>query len=190
MNTQPFFIATLSVLLVLFAGCTSDDLTSADLTTLSPANAKTIPGVSGTWDWEEVNQIVLPAEFGFLFGISPDGPVLRVTCHSSGELAITQVGDSFNGTASQQSTCETNDGQPTPTNPFPQGPGAFEIEGHITGRAVHFEALVGEGFFCPYNGSLRVNGGMATELHATGRCDVPIDAQPNVTKIISFDAVR
>lgn len=204
MNTKLLLHAALSILILTLAGC-SDDLTSAEYagssltssnlspspSALSPSPAKVIPDLSGDWNWTESQQIVVTAELEGLWGLTdyPDDPI-RITCTSGGRLELVQTGATFTGSGSQQSTCETPDGASTPTVPFPQGENALGIEGYITGRAVHFEALVGEGFYCPYKGSLKVGGGVATEMRASGRCETPFDAQPLTGSAISFNAVR
>lgn len=198
MNANPFLAITLSLLLLALTGCSGDDLTGdkslptgAESLNLSPAGLKTIPDVSGTWTWTESQQLVVSAELGILWGLLdyPDDPI-RLDCTSGGELELEQDGATITGVGSQESSCYTPDGAPTPTVPFPQGDEALGIEGHITGRAVHFEALVGDGFYCPYNGSLRVSGGVATKIRASGRCETPIEVRPLNGSGISFEAVR
>ena len=198
MNANPFLAITLSLLLLALTGCSGDDLTGAkslhkgaESLNLSTASLKTIPDVSGTWTWTESQQLVVSAEIGILWGLDdyPDDPI-HLDCTSGGELELEQDGATITGMGSQESSCHTPDGVPTPTVPFPQGDAALGLEGHITGRAVHFEALVGDGFYCPYNGSLRVSGSVATKIRASGRCETPIEVRPLNGSGISFEAVR
>lgn len=198
MNTNPFLAVTLSLLLLALTGCAGDDLTGAkslhtgtETPNLSPASFKNIPDVSGTWTWTESQQLVVSAEIGFLWGLDdyPEDPI-HLDCTSGGELELEQNGATITGVGSQESSCHTPNGVSTPTVPFPQGDDALGIEGHITGRAIHFEALVGDGFYCPYKGSLRVSGGVPTEIRASGRCEIPIEVRPLNGSGISFKAVR
>jgi len=212
MNTNLCLAITLSLLLLALTGCSDNDLigadsphtgadsphtgadsphTGAESLNLLPASLKTIPDVSGTWTWTESQQLVVSAEIGFLWGLDEyPGDPIHLDCTSGGELELEQVGATITGVGSQESSCHTPDGVPTPTVPFPQGDEALGIEGHIAGRAVHFEALVGDGFYCPYRGSLRVSGGVATKIRASGRCEIPIEVRPLNDAGISFEAVR
>ena len=152
------------------------------------AGVKTPPDLEGEWEWEEYTYILGPSEpLMFIFGIPlPEGPVMRLTCHASGTLTIIQNGESFAGLTDQTSDCISEGGQVAATPPFPPG---FSIEGFITGNAVHFQADVGLGIVCSYNGSLRVSQGTASDLTAHGGCDVPSPFHPNADRI-SFEARR
>jgi hypothetical protein len=192
----PSLSTTMLVLVAfLLTGCSEEflrtDTEETRAATPRQALAKGAPvaDLSGSWSWQEEVLIKLPSELAMaIFGISEsEGPVMNLTCHSWGALTLVQNGATFTGTATQTSSCETQGGQTANTPPFPPG---FSLEGHITGRAVRFNADVGEGFYCPYTGTLTVDGGRATHLNATGRCDVPAPVHPNATKSLSFDATR
>ena len=147
-----------------------------------------VADVSGTWTWNEYVIFTGPGPaITAFFQVQLEGPVMHVRCDTWGGLTIQQNGPSFTGFADQQWACVTQGGQTAQSAPFPPG---FSVSGEITGRGVHFVADVGQGFSCSYDGSLRVAGGVATSLNATGGCDVPMPFHPNMDRSISFDATR
>jgi hypothetical protein len=113
---------------------------------------------------------------------------MRVFCETSGLLFLDQDGESFEGAATQNVSCESANGQPALNPPLPP---FFELAGQVTGGAVHFVAgFEGAPITCPYQGSLTVVNGVATRLSATGRCVFSAPFHPNMTKNVSFDATR
>ena len=144
--------------------------------------------LAGDWAWTEEVLVVLPAEIAlFFFQVPvPEGPVMHLRCASWGTMTLTQAGNVVAGGASQQSTCTTRGGQAA-VPPFPPG---FGVTGTLKGHALHFDLDVGEGFACPYQGSLSVVAGQAVALNATGVCGPEAPFQPNVGRTLSFDAVR
>jgi hypothetical protein len=149
-----------------------------------PANGKEPVDLEGTWQWNEEVVIVAPGEAAALFGVAPEGPVLRLLCTSMGTMIIAQTDDAFSGVTDQSATCTTQGGQPA-VAPFPPG---FTVTGTVRGHSVHM--VLNVGFLCAYRGSIRVVQGEAVAFHVTGQCAPPVDVQPNVGKTISFDATR
>lgn len=188
-------IVPLAIVIIGLSGCGNDPLVafddSAELSAeVAPGpNAAPVPDVEGNWLWEESVELTGPSDLVmFLFGIAEaEGPVMRVSCLTGGALQLSQNGAEFTGQATQSAECETKGGQTASQTPFPP---AFEIEGDVKGHSIQFEALVGEGFHCPYRGSLTIDGGTATAFNTTGRCDTPLEVNPNVTKSIYFRATR
>jgi hypothetical protein len=154
----------------------------------TPAGQKT-PNVSGNWSWNGKTIILGPDELIMaFFGIpESEGPVMRLICDTWGTMTLTQSGTSFSGVADQDGSCTTAGEQSASTTPFPP---FFSIDGSVTGHAVHFDGDVGEGIVCPYQGSLDVQDGLATQLNATGRCVVPFPAHPLLDKELEFNATR
>ena len=145
--------------------------------------------LSGPWLWEEDILVVLPGEVVMdVFGVAEsEGPVMILRCQTWGDMTLTQSGNSFDGLATQSSSCTTRGGQPAMHPPFPPG---FGVSGSIYGRFVSFSADVGDGIDCSYHGIVRVRFGQTEAVNATGGCDVPAPFEPNVSRSISFDMYR
>lgn len=188
-------IVPLALLIIVLIGCTDDPLAADEGSTAPSTRAAQsqesalVPDLEGQWLWEEAVELTGPSDLVMaLFGLAEaEGPVMHISCLTGGSLEFAQSGASFTGEATQSAECETRHGQIASQHPFPP---TFDIAGEIVGRAVQFEALVGEGFHCPYRGSLTLAGGTAISLNATGRCDTPLPVNPNVTKSIYFRASR
>jgi hypothetical protein len=114
--------------------------------------------------------LILTEEAAPMFGVAPEGPRTILNCESGGVLTINQTGDTFTGSATQSSLCETKGGVQVVPPPFP--PALDVIDGRINGRHISFTFGAGP-VPCPYTASVRVTGGSATALVGTGRCIVP-----------------
>lgn len=141
---------------------------------IAPAKGTVAAGVpidlSGAWDWYETGHLNLSLEAAALFGVTPEGPRTQIRCESGGTMTIVQSGDTFTGTATQSSLCESNGGQVFVPAPFP--PALDIIGGRISGR--HVEFLFGAGPIpCPYKASARMEGGSVVALVGSGKCIVP-----------------
>jgi hypothetical protein len=147
------------------------------------------PDVGGVWDWHERSVVLAPTEFivAFFGPLEPEGPVMRLSCDAWGTMTLQQNGSSFSGSTGQDGTCTTQGGQVTPVTPFPP---SFTVSGSIDGHAVKFDADVGQGIVCSYQGSLSVSNGVATRFDTSGGCDVPFPFHPNMNKSLSFDMTR
>jgi hypothetical protein len=142
--------------------------------------------LSGDWDWHEKTHIYLRGGASMLFGVTPEGPITRLTCESTGTLAIPDGGATFTGTTAQSSMCWT--ATVPPFDPFPIFPNQLDlVDGRITGRAVSFTMDTG-GFPCHYSGAIRVQDGVATGIRATGSCEVPRELGHDV--IVEWLATR
>lgn len=148
--------------------------TAADVPAGPPAAAAVVGAavdISGPWSWSERTHIRLREPGVAIFGIAAEGPITHLECEASGDLVIVKNGASFTGTATQSGWCTTRGGQSfDPSGVFP--PVLQILDGHLEGRSMSFTVDVGA-FPCPYSGSVRVEGGNATELRATGHCEVP-----------------
>ncbi|WP_412069166.1 hypothetical protein [Rubrivirga sp. IMCC43871] len=166
--------------LALVAGCSDAAPTASDL-----ADARPVLDVSGTWDWSEVTHIrATPFAAEAVFGVTPEGPVTRLSCPSAGTLTVTQTGETFSGTSTQApAVCTTHGGQTAPA-PFPP---TLDIAGEVRGRRLRFTFETG-GFPCHYRGRLRASGGSPTEWRARGSCEVPPELGKD--KILGFVATR
>ena len=160
--------------------------------------------VSGDWEWHREEKLTIPADFAFVFGIVPEGPITHFECTIEGVMTLVQSGDALSGTEMETgSVCETRGGQV-----FVQ-PGLGVLipipEGRVRGRTL--EITIGDAeVICPIHASIRSsNGGVAQALRGTGRCWVPghpnanppegspfdLDPPPAGTeKIVRWEAVR
>jgi hypothetical protein len=162
---------------------------TGSLTSTAVAAGQTVPDISGEWTWRESSIMTLPDDLAAaFFGVVPEGRVMHLTCEAWGELTVQQNGLVFSGSLTQQASCVTGGGQPTPTTPFP---GSFDITGSISGRSVHFTTGdLGPGVVCSYAGSVSVADGVATSFNTTGGCDIPFPFHPSMSRSVSFDATR
>jgi hypothetical protein len=122
--------------------------------------------------------------------------VTHVTCHDSGVMTLAQSGATFSGSATQAGTCETRGGQVVAA-PFPALVNI--VDGTINGRSIHFLFGSDDFSFCPYIGTIAVlDGGLAVELRASGRCiapghpqnPLPVDPPPVPNKTLTWQARR
>lgn len=136
-----------------------------------PAFARPAPvDISGQWNWSERGRLILTVEATPLFGVVPEGPRTILVCESGGTLTIDQSGDTFTGSATQTSSCETNGGQVVVPPAFP--PALDIVDGTIRGARISFTFGAGP-IPCPYTAVVSSGGGVATALNGTGRCIVP-----------------
>jgi hypothetical protein len=140
--------------------------------------------VSGVYDWGETTILKLRPEAVALFGVAVEGPVTHIECRSSGELTLVQSPAGVTGSATQQSSCVTADGQAFVPPVFPP---AWTMTGRLTGRSFSFTIDTGV-FPCPYRGSVHSQGGQVVKLTATGSCEVPRELGHD--KILSWRAIR
>lgn len=184
-----------------FAGCGTGDVVapaaadpavlSFDLPTDAPAD------ISGVWSLSRVLQVTAPDWVAQLvFGIEPEGPVTLFRCASSGSLTLSQADGGFTGTAEWTANlCETNGGQV-----FSAGSPPIAIDGHISGRSLHFDWTEAGMLSCPHRAvSTQIVDGTAVHLSGTGRCivpghplsPVPLDPPPaGTSKVLVWEAVR
>lgn len=145
--------------------------------------------LSGEWAWTESNRIMLRPEAVALFsGLAVEGPITTLMCHSIGSLTLSQSGAALSGPMDQTSTCWT---RTTPSfDPYPTFPHSLQITGgEVKGRSIAFTISTGpDSFECHYRGAVRVVNGVATEIHATGSCDVP--SELGTEKITEWKGVR
>ena len=199
--TVLLLIATAGALLV---SCSGDNPVATPGTpeAWSLKEAGSVADLSGQWEWNGVVQLTMPPFVAqFIFGIPPEGPVTHVRCENSGGMTLLQTGTEF-GTASgdpasQTATCETKGGLAFSPPPMAVAP-FLDIVGSIRGRSLDF--LFGADFPCPFHGVIsEIQGGVATQLKATGRCivpghpqsPVPMDPPPaGTSKFTSWEAVR
>lgn len=191
--------ALIILAILLLAGCSDEAPTSVDLGSVEPSSApetaaaQQVPDLTGTWAWSEttVIQVREPYVVPF-FGIQPEGPITHVRCDSEGTLSLNQTGSTFNGSGTQSSTCVTQGGQAVPA-PFP--PTLTLIDGEVRGRSFRFTYdagpfPTGETIFCPYQGSIRVEGDMAVELKGHGDCLLPNEQEFGHDHVLDFEAAR
>lgn len=161
-------------LLTILAACGEAPPTAPNGGGIAAAKATVAAGapidLSGAWDWHETGHLNLPLEAAALFGVTPEGPRTQIRCESGGTMTIVQSGDTFTGTATQSSLCESNGGQVFVPAPFP--PALDIVGGRISGR--HVEFLFGAGPIpCPYKASTRMEAGSVVALVGSGKCIVP-----------------
>jgi hypothetical protein len=124
---------------------------------------------------------IFPPFIAELVGIEPEGSVTHAICHDSGTLSLVQTGSTFQGTATQVSSCTTKGGQQI-VSPFP--PTLEIFNGRIRGKSIHFELGAG----CSFHGTVSINGSVAVRMDATGKCEPMV--HPAVIKIVSWQATR
>jgi hypothetical protein len=186
------FMLSATVLIVSVAGCSEADRgvmepvgNLAVPTGPSALVTDAVPDVSGSWNWSGTGHLTVPSsDVERLLGILPEGPITHLRCDASGTMELSQMGRSFSGSATRNtSRCETGGGRvlELPTSTFPN---ALPVaEGRIRGRAVHFLLGAVAGVGCPHNGVIQgVDEGAATELRATGRCIIPGHPQSPVPR--------
>jgi hypothetical protein len=166
--------------------------------------AKSTIDVAGTWDWRREELLTVPADFAFIFGIQPEGPITHFRCEVEGVITLAQSGDALSGVEVETaSLCETRGGQV-----FTQ-PGLGLLipihEGRVTGSAV--KLLIGDPVLrCPIRAVIEeAENGTAVRLRGTGRCIIPghpksdapegspldLDPPPRGTeKILVWEATR
>jgi len=168
------------------SACATDERPSSPI---APSDATEVSAnasldLSGVWSWSETTILKLRPEAVALFGAAVEGPVTHIECNSSGQLTLTHTPAGISGAATQQSSCITQGGQAFDPPLFPPG---WTMTGELNGRSLSF--VVDTGLFpCPYRGSVRVLGGQAVELKATGGCEVPSELGQD--KILNWRAVR
>lgn len=174
-------LSVIALAAAVLAGCADGSPAGPDF-----AEAKPTYTVSGTWDWSEITYInATPFAAQVVIGVEPEGRVTHLTCPASGTMTVTQTGDTFHGSSTQNpSVCTTRGGQ-TVTAPFP--PTLDLVDGEIRGRSVRFSMDTGD-FPCHYRGSLRVSGGDTNAWHANGSCDIPPEF--GTDEIRDFVAIR
>jgi hypothetical protein len=165
---------------------------------IAAAPGQTIPDLSGTWNWSEEVTLALPEWLGPIFGFTAEGPTTHIRCQDSGVMTVVQASDSFSGTATQASTCETRGGQVFVPAPFPS---SIEIaNGRIGGRSIHmlFGPPANE-IPAPYVGTIsEIVNGVATKMGGTGLAIPPghpksplfVDPPAPPTKTITWQASR
>jgi hypothetical protein len=163
-------------------------------------HASSATDVSGAWNWSSVQYLTAPPFVAqLIFGIQPEGPVTRLRCDTSGTLNLTQAGDTFTGTATQQATCETGGGYIFVSPPSATPPVVDVADGRIAGRSLKFVFSAGP-LTCPFEGVITdLDQSIATDLRATGRCIIPghpqspVPAEPppgGTSKTVSWTATR
>ena len=180
---RAMFVLSAIALVVFFTACSEaergvwEPMANAGVPTgPSALVTSAVPDVSGSWNWSGTGHLTVPSsEVERLLGIVPEGPITHLRCDASGTMELSQVGQSFSGSATRNtSRCETGGGQALalPTLTFPNA--LPVVEGLITGRAVHVLIGAVAGVGCPHNGAiLDVEEGVATELRVAGRCIIP-----------------
>ncbi|MEO6525263.1 MAG: hypothetical protein ABIP93_01430 [Gemmatimonadaceae bacterium] len=165
------------------AGCGAD-VAAPTAPTSAPRRSVGTEAVdlSGTWAWSETVAALFPPFIAQIVGIEPEGPVTHATCYDWGVLTLVQTGDTFTGTATQSSICTTKGGQEYVPPSFP--PLLDVLNGQIRGRSFSFDFSVG----CPYSGTVSLDGGVATRIGGTGRCEVFL--HPALLKTVSWQATR
>jgi hypothetical protein len=138
--------------------------------------------ISGDWLWSESNIITIPGYVSEFIGIEPEGPTLHLECSVAGTLAVTQIGNTFAGEATQSGECFTQGGQ-GPIFPFPP---TLHSVGEI-GPGHSFFIDFGD---CEYNGHLSVepSTGEVLAISATGNCAEVFS--PASFKALGWSAVR
>jgi hypothetical protein len=142
------------------------------------AGAPAAIDIGGTWTFSEETRLTLPGELLLDLGAQWEGPVIHVTCASpDGALEIVQTASTFTGTLEYQTgTCLTTGGQAVPP-PWPL-PYRAVLTGRIAGLSLHIEQWDDppgpspDGVRCPKNGTVSIDGGVATALQTAGRCDL------------------
>jgi hypothetical protein len=189
---RSIFLAGASPLVAFVVACGGVDRAASDrpATSAMPTGPSAIvtsslPDVSGSWNWSGAGHLTVPAsEVQRLLGIEPEGPITHLRCEAAGTMELSQVGTSFNGSATRYtSRCETGSGRvlELPTSTFPNV--LPIVDGLITGRAIHFLMGAVAGVGCPHNGAIQdVEEGGATELRASGRCIIPGHPQSPVPR--------
>ena len=197
------------------AACNTTDSTSAAAPTPigEPASAissqsqgslsqlqSSTPDVSGAWVWSTTEHLTLPPFVAEqIFEITPEGMVTQLWCQTSGTLTLVQTGSTFTGSGTQSATCETGGGHRFDSPPTATPPTIQVNDGRIRGKALEFTVDSG-GMDCPHKGAITdLDGAVATELRATGRCivpghpksPVPLEPPPaGTSKSISWVATR
>src|SRR5262245_7921816 len=138
--------------------------------------------VSGTWTWTADRiTTIFPPLIAEILGIQAEGPVTHATCEAGGTMSLAQIGDTFQGTATQVSRCTTRGGQQI-VSPFP--PAIEIIDGRVTGRSIRF--LFDQE--CPFHAVASVTDGIAVALEGTGRCAPEL--HPGLLKTVNWRAAR
>lgn len=155
------------------AGPTAPDDASAELAAVDAEAAAQAPiDVGGDWAWTREEILTVPADFAFIFGIAPEGPVTHFTCDLEGVITLVQDGSTLSGVEVETgSQCETRGGQV-----FVQPGLGVQIpipEGRIVGR--HVELVIGDPVLpCPIRAVITESaGGTALSMRGTGRCIIP-----------------
>jgi hypothetical protein len=175
------WLATAGVgLLTLVVSCADagptapDDGLSGDVTAVDDAElaAKSTIDVAGMWDWWREEILTVPADFAFIFGILPEGPITHFRCELEGVITLVQSGDALSGVEMETaSRCETRGGQVF-TQPGLGVPIPIQ-EGKVTGQTV--QLLIGDPVLsCPIRAVIEeAENGTAVALRGTGRCIIP-----------------
>ena len=197
---------TLSLLLLLLPGCVdtiSGPETAAAAGTEpgvehaadAASKAPAAPDVTGAWSWSLVTLVLakpLVFELGLFGDITPEGPITRMLCPSSGTMTISaQSGGAFSGSQTQSNDLCTTQGGQTGLPPFP--PFLDVVDGEIKGHSFSFTSQANipnvPPIPCHYKGSISVAGGVAVEMKGTGQCEVPKEFGPP-GKVLHFVATR
>jgi len=149
-----------------------DAAAEIEVVTTTGNSAQASIDVSGEWEWRREELFTLPAEFSFVFGIQPEGPVTHFRCDVEGVITLTQAGEILSGVETETwSRCETRGGQvflqPGLGVPIPIP------EGRVSGHRV--KLVIGDAeVVCPIEAVVvDAAGGIAQGLRGAGRCWVP-----------------
>jgi hypothetical protein len=168
--------------MLLVSGCDSHEAGTFSLSDVQAVQAAAID-ISGDWDYEVEVRLVFPGFVAPDFGYEPEGPTLHLSCTGSGTFEIVQDGSSYTSVSNQaEASCQTLGGQ---LGPAPWPPGPATSTGTISGRSLHYAADPDPaGISCSGNGVVKeVAGGMATEIHLRGGCDLsPLPFNPAQAK--------
>jgi hypothetical protein len=170
-------VLTLLSLGVMLVGCEAGRLptepTSAAQTTLQPggqsANSRAAEGinVTGSWAWQETVESAIPPFIVEMIGqgIVPEGEITYLTCKGGGELKLVQTGGTFEGTATQGGSCETEGGQ----GPF--WPPSFASVLEVTNGVISGNDISWTFNNCAYTAKVVGSG---NKLVGQGTCDIPL----------------
>lgn len=188
------------------AGPTDPGASPAGVELVAPTDrsARAPIDVSGDWNWTREEILSVPADWAFIFGLQPEGPITHFRCELEGVISLDQNGNTLSGVEVEtDSRCETRGGQVVVQ------PGlGVQIpisEGRVVGRNVHL--LIGDAILpCPVRAIVEeIDGGSAVSMRGTGRCTIPghpksdapegspldLDPPPKGTeKILRWEATR
>lgn len=173
--------ALVSTAMLLVLACSGADPIATDVEPPAAATdpaptpaARAVPDVSGSWTFHERIVVLQPSELNGVIGApAREEPMTKVVCQSEGTMELDQDGAAFEGTATQSVVCRVGDVSFVPPE-FAFNPEFTLFDGRIRGHAVHFRT--GHTLnVCKNRGSVRVQGGVVSEIRAVGDCPVPFD---------------